>query len=289
MNFLKSMFAPAYMMSIAIVTAYAGFALAHSTHPAAWIGVLLTTAPFLMVLSWIMAFKTVARTSPHFPTLTAIGAAGTALAVWSWSVQDGDQLAAGLAAGEWLGFLIYSYWYSALGWTPSVRIKVGSVLPHFTLKNASGASVNSADLTDRPAVLIFYRGNWCPLCMAQIKELAKRYRDLDALGVRVALILPQPHGNTVALARKYGVNSDFLTDNGNVAARALGIAMPWGLPMGMQMFGYASETVLPTVIITSQGGRVVWVHETDNYRIRPEPDTYIKVLRQQGVVAGAAA
>ena len=33
----------------------------------------------------------------------------------------------------------------------------------------------------------------------------------------------------------------------------------------MQLLGYDSDTVLPTVIITDQGGRILWAHETDNY------------------------
>lgn len=57
--------------------------------------------------------------------------------------------------------------------------------------------------------------------------------------------------------------------------------------MGMQMLGYDSDTVLPTVIITDKDGRIVWTHETDNYRVRPEPDTYLEVLRRHGVVVAA--
>ena len=57
--------------------------------------------------------------------------------------------------------------------------------------------------------------------------------------------------------------------------------------MGMQMLGYDDDTVLPTVIITGRDGKIVWTHETDNYRIRPEPQIYLDVLRKHGVVATA--
>jgi peroxiredoxin len=120
--------------------------------------------------------------------------------------------------------------------------------------------------------------------MAQIKELVNRYQEISALGVRVALISPQPHANTEALADKFGVKFHFLTDIGNTAARLLGIEQAHGLPMGMQMMGYDSETVLPTVIITDKKGRVIWTHETDNYRVRPEPDVFLDVLRRHGVI-----
>ncbi|RLA42375.1 MAG: AhpC/TSA family protein, partial [Gammaproteobacteria bacterium] len=104
-------------------------------------------------------------------------------------------------------------------------------------------------------------------------------------GVRVALVAPQPHQNTIGLAKKFGVEFDFLTDEGNQAARILGIANPQGLPMGMQMLGYDSETVLPTVIITDTDGIILWAHETDNYRVRPEPDVFLTVLRENQLAA----
>jgi peroxiredoxin len=218
-----------------------------------------------------------------------LAAIGVGLAVWAWYEQSASAVAPALALAGWFGFLLYAYWFSTYGGRqPSAKLKVGSTLPGFTVRNADGALVTSAQLTDKPAILIFFRGNWCPLCMAQIKELASRYQDISALGVRVALISPQPHSNTEALAKKFGVEFDFITDEGNAAARALSIAQAHGLPMGMQMMGYDSETVLPTVIITGKNGKVIWTHETDNYRIRPEPDVYLEVLRRHRVVPEAA-
>ena len=46
-----------------------------------------------------------------------------------------------------------------------------------------------------------------------------------------------------------------------------------------------SDTVMPTVIITDKDSKIVWTHETDNYRVRPEPDIFLEVLRRHGVVA----
>lgn len=284
MNLLKSMFISNYMMLAMAIAGYAGWMLYQGGNPTAWGGVMLTAGPLMMVISRLMLFKNMARTSAHFPFLNFLGAVGTGLAVWAWYGQGASIHAPALAMVGWVGFLMYAYWYSSYGCRPSPRLKVGSILPSFTARNASGAVVTSAQLTDKPAILMFYRGNWCPLCMAQIKELASRYKDIGALGVRVALISPQPHSNTEALAKKYDVKFDFLTDEGNVAARALGIENPHGLPMGMQMMGYDSETVLPTVIIIDKDGKVVWKDETDNYRIRPEPDVYLEVLRRHRIV-----
>jgi len=186
----------------------------------------------------------------------------------------------------WTTFLLYSYWFSTYGdRQPSMKLIVGTKLPHFTVRDVNDKLISSAQLTDKPAILIFYRGNWCPFCTAQIKELMGRYKEIDSFGVRVALIAPQPHENTVGVSKVYGAKFGFLTDEGNAAAHALGIEHKNGLPMGMQMMGYDSDTVMPTVIITGKDGKIVWTHETDNYRVRPEPDTYLAILRKHGITS----
>ncbi len=253
----------------------------------AWSGVLLVTAPFMMVISWLMMSKTIARTSAHFPVLNALGVVGVLLASWGF-YQGASFNAPILSLIGWIGFNVYAYWYSSFGRRPSAKLKIGQLLPELSLRDASGRSISSRSLVAKPTIWIFYRGNWCPLCMAQIKELVGQYKQLEALGAHVALISPQPHKNTMALAEKFDVPFEFLTDEGNQAGRLLGIENPHGLPMGMQMMGYESETVLPTVIITDSTGRILWVFETDNYRLRPEPGVYLALLREKGAVGNAS-
>ena len=279
MNLLKSFFVSLYMMAAMVVTVFAVRELLSSHDYITWGGVLLVTAPFVMVISWLMMFRSIARTSAHFPILIVLGVGGTALAGWGY-LQGGSPVAPVLAVAGLISFLIYDYWYSGFGDRHSSRLEVGQQLPEFELKDTAGNVVTSTSLTDKPAVWIFYRGNWCPLCMAQIKEIAGQYQQLQDMGVRVALISPQPHKFTIGLAKKFDVAFDFLTDEDNRAARSLKIDNPNGVPMGMQMLGYDSETVMPTVIITAAGGSILWVHETDNYRVRPDPDVYLAVLRE---------
>lgn len=279
---LKSVFVSLYLVMLVALTCFAAFALSRGGDPFAWTGVLLTTAPFLVILGWIMVTRAIARTSARLPGVTVLAVLGLALTLWSAAYRGAGAEMPVLAALSLVGFLLYSYWYSSLGPRAS-QIVIGERLASITLRNADGVEISSDAWRGRPSILIFFRGNWCPLCMAQIKELAGRYRDINALGVRTALISPQPHENTAALARAHNVNFEFYSDEGNAAARALGIDHPGGLPAGMQALGYESDTVLPTVIITDARGVVVWAHETDNYRVRPEPETYLDVLRAHAI------
>jgi len=278
MNFLKSTFVTLYMVAAMVITVNAVQWLLSSNDYLSWGGVLFVYMPFVLVLTRLMVFRNTARTSARFPVLIVLAVVGVIASVWGY-LQGGNVLAPTLALAGLAGFLIYDYWYSSFGRGHSIQLVVGQMLPAFELRNTAGETISSAALTDKPTVWIFYRGNWCPLCMAQIKEVAAQYQKLEELGVRIALISPQPHRFTVGLAKKFDVAFDFLTDEGNRAAQTLGIANAFGVPMGMQALGYDSETVLPTVIISDAGGRILWVDETDNYRVRPEPETYLTVLR----------
>jgi peroxiredoxin len=114
--------------------------------------------------------------------------------------------------------------------------------------------------------------------MAQIREIAAQYRELSDRGVAVVLISPQSHKRTADLAAKFDVPFLFWVDRETLSAQKRGPDHKNGLPLGMQVIGYDSDSVFPTVILLDEQGAVLWMEQTDNYRVRPEPSTYLSVL-----------
>ena len=174
--------------------------------------------------------------------------------------------------------VLYVVWYSRFGRTPSPVLQVGQPLPAFSLQEVDGSALGSAALLGKPTVWLFYRGSWCPLCMVQIREIAAAYRELAARGAQVALISPQPHEQSRALAERFDVPLRFLVDADNTAATALQIVHRDGVPLGVPAEMGGPDTVLPTVILTDADGVVRMVDQTDNYRLRPEPATFLAAL-----------
>ena len=119
--------------------------------------------------------------------------------------------------------------------------------------------------------------------MAQIGELVDRYQDLEKLGVSIYLISPQHDQATRELADRHGVSFRYLVDRDNEAARRLGIAVANGVPSGIGG-GYPPDSVMPTLFVTTAGGTIVFSDQTDNYRVRPEPDIFLAILRRAGAV-----
>lgn len=273
-NRVKSIFIGFYPMLAMGIVAYAAWQIARGADLLVWAGVAATSLPFLVFIGVVMATKPVARTSSSLPWLGGTAMLGVALAAYAAAPE-----AIGIAVLGTVGVLLYALWYSRLGRTASAELAVGRALPELGLRRLDGTVLETSELRGKPALLMFYRGNWCPLCMAQVKEIAARYREIASTGARVLLISPQPHTNTQALAKRFDVPFDFLTDEGNVAARILRIEMKNGLPMGMGMLGYEADTVFPTVVVLDANGIVRFVDQTDNYRVRPEPDTFLPLLK----------
>jgi len=48
------------------------------------------------------------------------------------------------------------------------------------LKDGKLGAVKSASFIGKPTLMIFFRGTWCTLCMAQIKEVVLQYKEIAA-------------------------------------------------------------------------------------------------------------
>ena len=174
--------------------------------------------------------------------------------------------------------LLYIYWYSNNARIKAPLLTNGKALPEFNVQDSQGCAFSSQTLIGQKAIIFFYRGNWCPLCMAQIDEIAAAYKKFAEGKINVVFIAPQPSKNTKKLAEKFNLDFKFYTDTDNQSAKKLGIAHAYGLPMGFQMIGYESDTVYPTVIAIDENGVILYNDQTENYRLRPEPQDLLKIF-----------
>ena len=266
MDSLKRFFVTPYFVAQVAVVIYSVIKLTEHGFFSAWIGSLMATLPAAVLFGFIM-LGSQARTSENLPLIWVCGVFGSVLA-WYLPAESSLPFVFASLIGL-VGGVLYIFWYSRYGGRDSSVLRVGKKLPDFTLFDKEGEPVSSSQITQTPALLMFFRGNWCPLCMAQIKEIAKQYRELDQRGVKVYLISPQSQKNTQQLADKFSVPLNFLIDRDLSVARELRIAIDGAVPLGVT--GYDSDSIMPTVILTDSKGEIIFADLTDNYRVRPEP------------------
>lgn len=243
------------------------------------LGIILMSAAIAIFFAGIF-IKPRARTDANLK-LPSLGLAiGLLISVISLFIEKANlvQIVTIIILG--IGWILYLKWYSIFKDRRNETLEVGNQLVEFQLENSYKEQVSSSSFLGNPSIFLFYRGNWCPLCMAQIKEIAAQYEELDKLGVSTVLISPQPHKHTKKLADKFNLNFHFLVDYKNKVAKQLGILAKNGIPAGFQVLGYDSDTVMPTVVITNKEGKIIFADLTDNYRVRPEPELFLKIIKE---------
>lgn len=275
-NLFKSIFISIFPVFALYVALYYGWQLIQDGIQIQYIGMVIAAIPVVIFFAGLF-IKPVARTKRYLNIYTNVLGLGLVISMIGSNYESIDT-AHLLGIGLIVGWILYLKWYSVFKKRDTTTLKVGSPLPNVTLENNKKEAVEVASFLGNPTIYLFYRGNWCPLCMAQIKEIVDQYKTLEERGVNTVFISPQPHKFSENLAQKHELQFHFLTDAENTAAKQLGILSKNGIPFGFQALGYDSDTVLPTVVITDREGVIQFVDLTDNYRVRPEPDFFMKYV-----------
>ena len=273
MSKLKPLFIISLPTAAVLVVLHSAVRLWQDGFNRSWAGATVAGGVIALYFGNLYLYRT-PRNASHLTFPTGLVAIGSVLAM----VDGGLTAVYGLILlAAWL---LYVYWYSNLGRDENRLLVVGKPLPSFAVQDTAGGVVQSDKWMGQLSLILFYRGNWCPLCMAQIREIAAQYQELAQRGVQILLISPQPQGHTEALSHKFDVPFTFLVDGDNQAARTLQIAHQDGTPAGFNVMGYAAETVYPTIIITDAANNIIFTDLTDNYRVRPEPETFLRIIEK---------
>jgi peroxiredoxin len=174
---------------------------------------------------------------------------------------------------------------------PADAVRVGDQIVDASLLTPTGRDIALIDaIGEAPAVVVFYRGAWCPYCNITLKT----YQDdllpaLRARGVELVAISPQsPAGSEESVAAG-DLEFTVLSDPGNVLSRALGIATEpsfeargahreLGFDMADSNVGGSAEIPFPTVLVIDGDGRVVFVDIHTDYTSRTEVSLVLETL-----------
>lgn len=163
-------------------------------------------------------------------------------------------------------------------------LPVGAIAPEFTLPDASGRPVRSADLLALgPLVLNFFRGRWCAYCVTELEAWRDLYPSLREAGALIAAIGPQTARQSDFMVDQHGLPFPVLTDAGCVLAEQFGLA--YTIPQYHRDY-YRSilvnipfvngdqtwRLVLPATYVLARDRRVVYAQAHADFRVRPEPE-----------------
>jgi len=171
-------------------------------------------------------------------------------------------------------------WISRKGLRPvPAQLKPGCPLPDFHAVDEQGDPVRSTALHGSPTVLLFVRGNWCPFCSAQVKDLTRHYKDIVDLGAKLVLVTPKPLETTRRVAEFFEVEFDFWLDDTLAVTEQLGLLQTTGVPDNYTK-EYGRDTIWPTTLIVDAAGIIRYTELSKHISDRPDPETLLKTLKK---------
>jgi peroxiredoxin len=170
-------------------------------------------------------------------------------------------------------------------------LHAGAVAPDFMLPDAQGRCVRLQSLLRQgPAVLVFYRGGWCPYCNLHLRGFQRALPELRQFGAQIVAISPQLPDNSLSTQEKDELTFTVLSDVGNKVATRFGIVFRIGesLQELYRQFGHpldvfngpdgAQHLPVPATFLIDGKGVIRLARVDVDYTRRLDPDDVITAL-----------
>lgn len=159
-------------------------------------------------------------------------------------------------------------------------ILLGSKLPDVPLRTVDGARTSLAkQVAGKPAILVFYRGGWCPYCNLQLSELRLIEDQAKALGYQMIAISPDRPEELSKTLDKTDLTYTLLSDSSAEALKAFGIGFrlddvtylkykAYGIDLESASGEQHRALPVPTVYIVDGEGVLQFGYSHPDYTIR---------------------
>lgn len=163
--------------------------------------------------------------------------------------------------------------------------KVGETFPDLKI---DGKTV-SQYLKEKPLVITFYRGGWCPYCVKQLKEIDSELSKIEPSAKLIALS-PEQELEVRKTKSKNNLKFTVLSDKKNELARKLGLVFKvdpevnkeyklLGLDLEASQGDKSFELPVPATFVIDQNRKIVFAFADADYTKRAVTDEIIKAVK----------
>lgn len=164
------------------------------------------------------------------------------------------------------------------------RLTTGDTAPDFALPASDGKVLWLSNLVrERPIVLVFIRGGWCPYCYEQINALNDSADQFEEAGVSLVAITPEVAGRTAKMSKELNLTFPVLSDVDSGVALAYGCLFmvpaedreflkSHGVDLDQHYGSGAWFMPLASAFVIGVDGIIQTVFGNEDPRVRPEPD-----------------
>ena len=171
-------------------------------------------------------------------------------------------------------------------------VETGATAPDPAITTAEGDEVRlHSRLAEHPAVLVFYRGGWCPYCNRHLKALASVGADLRDLGYRIHAVSMDRPTKVADAAAEAEFDYALYSDADAEAAKAFGLAFRVGPERYEKLLGYGIDLEkasgrehhilpVPAVFLIGTDGRIRFRYYNPDYEVRLSADRLLEAARE---------
>lgn len=172
-------------------------------------------------------------------------------------------------------------------------LKIGAQVPMFSaLDQDSNTFDLKTALKEKPVVLVFYRGFWCPYCNKHIKSLQDSLKLIEKAGATVIAVSPEKPDYLNKMKSKNGVQFTILYDEDYKIAKAFDVNfLPtkkertlYNVMLGAKLKKSHSDDSeqlpIPATFLINKDGKIVWRQFDPNYKNRSTVENILKALKE---------
>ncbi len=171
-------------------------------------------------------------------------------------------------------------------------VEVGATAPDITLRQANGEAVRLHALAaEQPAVLVFYRGGWCPYCNRHLSALGEIEAELRELGYRIHAVSPDKPEKVAEAVAEADFDYTLYSDASAEAVEAFGLAFKVDAKTYEKLQGYGIDLEeasgrdhhllpVPAVFIIDREGRIRFRYFNPEYKERLSGEALLKAARE---------
>ena len=161
----------------------------------------------------------------------------------------------------------------------------GQNIPHVTLQDVDGNLVSLKQIvSEKPTVIVFYRGGWCPYCSSQLAGLSEIEDKVIKMGYQIVAISPDSPERLKAAKVENDYKVRLLSDSNFDVTSHFGIgfflpdetAKKYRSRMGIEFVELdgTSRVALPVpaVYVVDKEGLIHFNYVNPNFRVRLSPE-----------------
>ena len=171
---------------------------------------------------------------------------------------------------------------------------IGQSIPNTILRTRDNSPLElTSAIAEKPTLLIFYRGGWCPFCNQHLGELQSITSELRDMGIQIIAISPDRPEKLGESVESQRLTYRLLSDSDMTVAKALGIAFKVGdatvekykTEYGIDIEADSGQThhllPVPSAFLIGRDGTIQFSYVNPNYQVRMNPQILLEIARSE--------